>query len=128
LIFNYYKSLILNSIIMTHERWKDLAAKLKERFPAAQSGKQALADEAGHLEYVEFISDQGLMRFELLSTPKIIGKKTIYSKRIGSGTTVEYQYDANEHTLTLRVLLAHPVSGELVEVSLAQVAEMGLLA
>ncbi|MFZ5391311.1 MAG: hypothetical protein ACOZAJ_03500 [Patescibacteria group bacterium] len=112
---------------MTYERWQDLAAKLKERFPAAQAGRQELVDQQGHLEYVELTSSAGLVRFELLVRPKIIGKKTIYSKRIGSSTTVEYQYDANEHTLTLRVLLADQASGDWQEISLARVAELGLL-
>ncbi len=113
---------------MTYERWQDLIAKLKERFTEVKTGRQDIAEEGGgQMEFAELNSPHGAVRFELLIRPKVIGKKTIYSKRIGSSTTVEYQYDDSEHTLTLKVLLNQGQGDDWQELSLAEVAEMGLL-
>jgi len=110
---------------MTYERWQDLVTKLQDKFPTAVVGKEEY--DEGYVEYLECVTPRGKMRFELVVKPKVIGKKTYYSKRMGSSSTVEYQYSPEEHTLTLRVLVEHPVSGDWQEISLSQLAEAGLM-
>lgn len=85
---------------MTYERWQDLVNKVKTQFAIMGEGKEPLDGSPGTREFVEFESPNGKIKLELVRRPVILDKKTIYSKRIGSGTAVEYVYDDKEQTLT----------------------------
>lgn len=89
---------------MTYERWQNLISTIKDKFKVSKEGKEDLNPGPGHVEFIECGTPMGKVRLELIVRPKILEKKTYYSNRVGSQTTVEYRYDENEHTLTLRAL------------------------
>ncbi|HCU48180.1 TPA: hypothetical protein DIC39_03985 [Patescibacteria group bacterium] len=101
---------------MTYERWQDLVNKVKTQFAVLGEGKEPLGDMPGEREFVEFEAPMGKMKLELVRRPVVLDKKTIYSKRIGSGTAVEYVYDEKEQTLTFHAFKWSPQSEEWQEV------------
>jgi hypothetical protein len=89
---------------MTYERWQNLISTIKDKFKVTKEGREELNPGPGHVEFIECGTPLGKVRLELIVKPKILEKKTYYSNRVGSQTTVEYRYDENEHTLTLKAL------------------------
>lgn len=83
---------------MTDEKWKDIIAKIKDGFEVVDHRTQDLPEEvgSGEVEIIEFVGPLGLMKLERTTQPLVIDKKTIGSRRIGSGTTVEYVYSDTE--------------------------------
>jgi len=85
------------------DRWKDIIANIKDNFQVEDSGKEHIEDEGGvDIEYIVFTSSQGKFRLEFVSKPIILDKKTTFSKRIGSETSVEYVYsdtEKNQHLI-----------------------------
>jgi hypothetical protein len=89
---------------MTQERWKDILGRIKDNFPVLEEGKEELEEDGGaHVEFIVFNGPMGKMRLEFISRPVVLDKKTIYSKRIGSETKVEYVYSENERNYKLAV-------------------------
>ncbi len=82
---------------MTIEKWKETLGRVKDKFGMEDYGKEHIDDEGGvDIEYVVFESPQGRFRLEFISKPVVLDKKTIFSKRIGSETKVEYVYSDEE--------------------------------
>ena len=87
---------------MTYERWQSLVGEIKDRFSDVNTSKADLAEGPGHKEVVAFKSPAGQVKLELIVKPRIVGRKSIYSNRIGSSTTVEYEYDTDDKVLVMR--------------------------
>ncbi len=101
---------------MTYERWQTLRESLKGKFQVSAEGTEELNPGPGHVEFLECTTPMGQVRLELEVRPRVLEKKTYYSKRAGSQTTVEYKYDENEHTLTLKAYRLDQGSGDWLEV------------
>ena len=101
---------------MTYDRWQDLVNKVKTQFPVLGEGKEPLEGSPGTREFVEFEGPSGKMKLELIRRPVVLDKKTIYSKRIGSGTAVEYVYDDKEQTLTFHAYQWQDSSSDWIEI------------
>lgn len=102
---------------MTYERWEGLVQTIRDKFGISAQGKEELNPGPGHVEYLECATPVGEVRLELEVKPRVLEKKTYYSKRAGAATTVEYKYDPEAHTLTLHALRKDPVTGEWSELS-----------
>ncbi|MFA5126647.1 MAG: hypothetical protein WC465_01430 [Patescibacteria group bacterium] len=76
---------------MTPERWSDLKSEIKSKFSVLAEYQEEL--DSGTSEVLEFVGPMGKIKIKLLSQAKVLGKKTQYSNRIGSGVKVEYIYD-----------------------------------
>ena len=87
---------------MTYERWQELREQLRGKFAITSQGQTELEPGPGHVEFLECNTPAGAIRLELGVRPKVLSKKTYYSKRMGAASTVDYKYDENEHTLTLK--------------------------
>ncbi|TSC95752.1 MAG: Uncharacterized protein Athens101410_339 [Parcubacteria group bacterium Athens1014_10] len=89
---------------MNQEKWLDLKLKTKEKFGIAKESSEELElaeKEDGtkimeKKEIIEFESPMGRIKLEKISKPKVIGKKTLYSRRIGSNIEVKYDYSPDE--------------------------------
>lgn len=81
---------------MTTERWLDIVATVTEKFPDAQRKKEPLPDGPGSVDALEFTSPVGRVRLEFTTHPRVIGKKAFGGRRVGTATSVSYQYDPNE--------------------------------
>ncbi len=101
---------------MTYERWQTLRESLKDKFTVTAEGTEELEPGPGRCEFFECTTPLGQVRLELAVRPRVLEKKTYFSKRAGSSTTVEYKYDENEHTLTLKAYRLDQGSGDWVEV------------
>ena len=86
---------------MTYERWQDICESVKSKFKVQAEGQAPSEDGHGHVEFLEFNGPVGEIRLELAVRPRVKEVKTIYSKRMGSQSTVQYEYDESVHTLTL---------------------------
>ena len=89
---------------MMPEKWESVVGNIKDKFTIKDDGKTHLDEEGGvDIEFIEFDCPLGLIRLEFVSRPVILDKKTIYSRRIGSETKVDYIYSKDEKSHKLIV-------------------------
>ena len=87
---------------MTPEKWQNIIGNIKDNFKVEDEGSEHLEEEGGvDIEYIVFQGPLGRMRLEFVSKPVVLDKKTLYSRRIGSETKVEYVYSETERTYNL---------------------------
>ena len=105
---------------MIREKWDLIVGNIKDNFDVEDSGSEHLEDEGGvDIEYIVFAGPLGKMRLEYVEKPIIVDKKTTYSKRIGSGTTVDYIYDQKEKSAMMSAYKWDEVTGEWMEINAA---------
>lgn len=85
---------------MTHDRWLDTLAKIKDTFPILAEGTEPREEGPGQVEFVEFNGPTGHMRLEFITHPVVIGKKAIGGKKVGAGSKVAYQYSDTDEVTT----------------------------
>jgi len=85
---------------MNDERWQTIIGLIKDKFEVIDERTEDLPEEAGlgTKEIIEFVGPLGKMKLERTTQPLVTGKKTLGSRRIGSDTTVTYQYSDTEKT------------------------------
>jgi len=89
---------------MTPEKWQDIVGKVKDNFTVAEHNKSHLDEEGGiDIEYIIFTGPLGRIKLEYLVKPVVLDKKTLYSRRIGAETKVEYVYSQEEKNYKLKV-------------------------
>ena len=83
---------------MTDEKWQFVIGHIKDNFELTDQREEDIPEDVGRgsVQIVEFNGPLGKMRLERTTQPLIIDKKTISSRRIGSGTDVEYIYSETE--------------------------------
>jgi len=87
---------------MTLEKWQEVLGNIKDTFEVEESSSEHLDQEGGiDIEFVVFNSPQGRFRLEFASQPAVLDKKTTFSRRIGSETTIEYVYSETDKTCKL---------------------------
>lgn len=89
---------------MTEEKWLNLLSMIEESFGVAERRKNPLSEEdgPGEVETVEFKGPLGKMKLIRTIRPLILNKKTLYSKRGGSDTAVDYVYSDTETVTNLK--------------------------
>ena len=106
---------------MTQEKWKEILGNIKDNFMVEDEGNEHFDEEGGvDIDYVIFRGPLGRMRLEFIAKPVILDKKTIYSKRIGSETKVEYVYSADEKNYKLRAYKWDEAEEDWVEMEAAK--------
>ncbi len=89
---------------MQPEKWENLIDDIKKKFEVEKQDKEHLDEQGGtDIEFIIFKGPLGRMKLEFITRPLVLEKKTIYSRRIGSGTNVEYVYSQDEKTHKLAV-------------------------
>ncbi len=84
---------------MTKEKWDSIVNNIKDTFNVLNQGEEHLDEEGGvDISFIEFEGPLGKIRLEFVSKPVVLDKKTIYSRRIGSETKVDYVYSEDERT------------------------------
>lgn len=84
---------------MQPEKWENLIDDIKKKFEVEKQGKEHLDEQGGtDIEFIIFKGPLGRMKLEFITKPLVLDKKTVYSRRIGSGTNVEYVYSQDEKT------------------------------
>lgn len=88
---------------MNEGKWKDITGKIKDNFKVEDEGKEYSDENGGvDIEYIIFAGPLGRMKLEFISRPVVLDKKTVYSRRIGSETKVEYVYSRDEKSHKLK--------------------------
>jgi len=88
---------------MHPDKWPEIKTKILSGFEVLAQGETACEERLENTEYLEFNGPLGKMRLEWISRPKVLGKKTHYSTRIGSNVDVDYIYSEDEATHTLKI-------------------------
>lgn len=89
---------------MTPEKWQKIVDNAKDKFNISNEDSIHLEEEGGiDIKFIEFEGPLGRMRLEYIVKPVILDKKTIYTRRIGSETKVDYIYSENEKSHQLIV-------------------------
>ena len=84
---------------MLPEKWENLIDDIKDKFEVENQDREHLNEQGGiDIESIIFKGPLGRMRLELITKPVVLDKKTSYSRRIGSKTSVEYVYSEDEKT------------------------------
>lgn len=82
---------------MNEEKWQNILSMIEDKFEIIEKG-QNLPENKGvdKVEFIIFIGPLGKMKLEYLTKPVVLRKKTLYSKRAGSETAVDYEYSNTE--------------------------------
>jgi hypothetical protein len=84
---------------MRPEKWQNLIDDIKDKFKVEKEGREHLDEQGGtDIEFIIFKGPLGRMKLEFITKPVVLDKKTVYSRRIGSQTNVEYVYSQDEKT------------------------------
>lgn len=89
---------------MTHERWLDTKAMIVDKFTVTSQGQERLEEGPGMMEWLEFTTPAGEMRFEYEHRPRITGKHALGGHKVGVGSRVAYEYSPDEQVGHLTVL------------------------
>lgn len=82
---------------MLDEKWQELIARIKSSFEVENEHSESIEDiPNGKIEEIVFITPQGKMKVIRKTMPRVLDKKTIYSKRAGSEMNVQYEYAEDE--------------------------------
>ncbi len=107
---------IINNHYMTQEKWENTVGKIKDAFPVLEEVKEEAPQEGMDLRhFIVFQGPMGKTKLECLVRPKVIGQKVIASKRIGSGSIMEYLYSPEEKVYYVRAYQWDTISGNWME-------------
>jgi hypothetical protein len=86
---------------MNPDRWTDIVAMVKEKFPVITEGTERPEEGPGQIEFIEFTGPLGTMRCEFGTRPKVSDKRGMGGH--GVGRAVHYHYSDSETTTSFHV-------------------------
>ena len=88
---------------MNDEKWEEIKEMAKKNFEVLANEISELPKEQGNgtREELIFNGPLGKMKLEFIVKPLVLGKKTHYSKRMGTSAKVDYITSATEKVRTL---------------------------
>lgn len=102
---------------MEDQKWENLINLVKEKFGIDSQRKELLEESPGEIEIIEFEGPLGKMKFERLTRPRVLAKKTHYSRRIGGNVKVDYIYSEDEFIKTFKMYKWNEEDDEWREIS-----------
>ena len=88
---------------MHKDKWQDIKAMVKEKFEVISEETNEFEDMPGQAEILVFEGLEGTMKFEFITKPVLLDKKTQHSShRIGGRVKVDYIYSEDEETNTFK--------------------------
>ncbi|MBU1131385.1 hypothetical protein KJ840_04590 [Patescibacteria group bacterium] len=88
---------------MYPDKWEEIKVKIKNNFEVIEEFKENDEERREDIEAIEFKGPLGKMKVEWITRPKVLDKKTQYSRRIGGDISVDYVYSEDEVTHTFKV-------------------------
>lgn len=88
---------------MNPEKWPDIKEKVLASFAVLNQEVITNVAERETVESIEFQSPLGKIKLEWLKKPKVVGRKTQYSNRVGSNIAVDYLLSDDEYIYALTV-------------------------
>lgn len=101
---------------MLPDKWLETKEKIKSGFKIDNEYTEKNEDYHEDKEVIEFSGPIGKMKVEWITRPKIIDKKTSYSRRIGGNVSVDYVYSPDEMTYNLKVYKWDEATGDWQEI------------
>jgi len=89
---------------MNDERWDNLTKMIDAKFEIEEDYIEEIPEEdgGGNVDIIIFNAPIGKVKLERYLRPIVLSKKTIYSKRGGSDTSVQYEYSQDETSQSLK--------------------------
>ena len=89
---------------MNDEKWEEIKEMAKKNFEVLANEISELPKELGNgtKEELIFNGPLGKIKLEFIIKPLVLGKKTHYSKRMGTSAKVDYITSATEKVRTLK--------------------------
>ncbi len=104
---------------MNDDKWQDILLKVKEKFTIEeQTTAEDLEIERSKIETVIFSSPIGRIKMVRTTTPRVLDKKTVYSRRAGSDMAVQYDYSDTEFVQNLKIFKWDDLQEDWVKASL----------
>lgn len=90
---------------MNDSRWENLSKMIESKFDIEEDYIQEIppSEGGGKIDVIICDGPMGKIKLERYTRPLVLNKKTFYSKRGGSETSVEYVYSDNETTQSLKL-------------------------
>ena len=88
---------------MHPDKWPEIKERILSNFEILEHDTFKNEERKEDTEYLEFKGPMGIIRLEWVTRPKVLGKKTSYSNRIGGDVAVDYNYSEEEFTHTIHV-------------------------
>lgn len=85
------------------DKWQEIKEKILHDFEVLNQTEEKDEERRENIEIIEFNGPMGKMRVEWITRPKVLNKKTQYSRRIGGNVSVDYVYSEDEVTHTFKV-------------------------
>ena len=101
---------------MHPDKWPEIKEKILTSFKVLNQEVLANQEERETIEIIEFVSPLGRMKLEWLKKPKVLGKKTHYTGRIGSAVSVDYVLSEDEYACSLTVYKWNPAMDDWQEI------------
>lgn len=97
---------------MNDARWEQVKTLLAEKFEILAHEEGQEEDGPGQFERFVFRGPAGMMKMERITRPKLIERRAIASRRIGSSATEQAVYSEEETVSFLRCFLQKPSGWE----------------
>ncbi|MFA5188924.1 MAG: hypothetical protein WC460_06185 [Patescibacteria group bacterium] len=107
---------------MTDEKWEEIKEMAKKNFEVLENQVYELSGEQGEgtREELIFNGSLGKLKLEFVIKPLVIGKKTHYSKRMGTSAKVDYITSETEKVRTLKAYKWDELADNWVTIETAQ--------
>jgi hypothetical protein len=89
---------------MLDEKWQDYLTMIKKNFEVEEELSEEHPEfDNGKIESIVFVSPMGKMKLVRITTPRVLDRKSVYSKRSGSDMQTQYEYSDTEFVNNLEV-------------------------
>lgn len=97
---------------MNPDKWEQIKGMVKDNFGIKNELREELEEGGGVKESVEFEGPMGLVRLDYIEKPRLLDKKTHYSRRIGGEVKVDYVYSDTEKVYEMNAYLWNDDQGD----------------
>jgi len=107
---------------MRQAKWESLLDQIERQFGFVEHTTEHFEDRRLTVETAVFDGAAGRMKLERSVRPVVLDKRSHFSRRVGSETTVEYVYSDTETVDTVRLFRWDRLAGEWREMEVSELA------
>lgn len=108
---------------MHQSKWENLLDQIERQFGFLEHMTREYPERHLKVETAVFNGAAGRMKLERSVRPVILEEKRRYSKRVGSGTSVEYVFSEDEFVDTVKLYRYDRLAREWREIDLSDLAD-----
>ena len=106
---------------MYQRKWEDLLDKVEKMFGFIEHTTEEYPERRMTVETAVFDGASGRIKLERTKKPVVLDQKTTYSKRVGSGVTMEYILSDDEYVDTVRFFRWDRLVREWKQIDMAEI-------